>query len=643
MENPSETTTGPVWSPDASRIEASALVRFADWAHARHGAPQRRGDPSRDYADLWRWSVDRREAFWSAWLEHAGLLVDAGTGPVLRNRDAMPGAVWFEDMQLNYAENLLHGAGAAETDTAILAANESGTRERISWAALRARVARVAAVLESEGVGPGDVVAGFLPNTPDAVVAMLATASLGAVWTSTSPDFGADGVIERFSQVQPRVLFAVTGYRYAGRDFDLNPVLQKLRDALPSLRRVLLVGESLDELEQAHAQRKQPIFRRMPFNAPLCILYSSGTTGKPKCIVHGIGGSLLQHVKEHRLHVDVRRGDRLFYFTTCGWMMWNWLVSGLASGAAIVLYDGSPTHPARDALWDLADELGITQFGTSPRYLALCEKTGSRPIGTHDLSALRTVLSTGSPLAPVQFDYVYRAVKQDLHLASISGGTDILSCFCLGVPTLPVHAGELQAAGLGMAVDVREGDLVCTAPFPSMPIGFAGDPDGSRYRAAYFERFPGVWHHGDYATRTAHDGFIILGRSDATLNPGGVRIGTAEIYRQVEKIDEVLESIAIGQRRGSDERIILFVRLRPDIELDLPLSRRIRDVIRENASPRHVPARILQVQDIPRTLSGKLVELAVRDVVHGRPVGNLEAIANPQSLAEYRDLPELRD
>jgi acetoacetyl-CoA synthetase len=643
MEDPSTTPASPLWAPDAARIAASALVRFADWARARYGAPQATGDASRDYAALWRWSVECREAFWSAFLEHAQLLADPGTGPVLRNRDAMPGAVWFEDTRLNYAENLLHGAGADDLDLAILAADETGARQTVSWGSLRERVARVAAVLEAEGVGPGDVVAGFLPNTPDAVIAMLATASLGAVWTSTSPDFGADGVIERFSQVRPRVLFAVTGYRYAGRDIDVTPVLQRLRDALPSLGRVLLVGEPLEALERAQADRPHNGFRRMAFNAPLCILYSSGTTGKPKCIVHGIGGSLVQHVKEHRLHVDLRRGDRLFYFTTCGWMMWNWLVSGLASGAAIVLYDGSPTHPARDALWDLADELGITQFGTSPRYLALCEKTGSRPAETHALPALRTVLSTGAPLAPAQFDYVYRDVKRDLHLASISGGTDILSCFCLGVPTLPVHAGELQAAGLGMAVDVREGDLVCTAPFPSMPLGFAEDPDGLRYRAAYYERFPGVWHHGDYATRTAQGGFIILGRSDATLNPGGVRIGTAEIYRQVEKIDEVLESIAIGQRRGSDERIVLFVRLRPGVELDTPLARRIRDVIRQNASPRHVPARILQVQDIPRTLSGKLVELAVRDVVHGRPVGNLEAIANPQSLAAFRDLPELRD
>ena len=643
MESKSGTLPNPIWIPGAARAGDTALVRFADWARRTHGAPAASGDPGADYAALWRWSIDRRETFWSALLDYTALHIDRGEAPVLRNRDAMPGAVWFEDSRLNYAENLLAGAGAAATDTAIFFADEGGARQQISWSSLRSRVARVAALLEDEGIGPGDVVAGFLPNTPDAVVAMLATTSLGAVWTSTSPDFGADAVVERFGQVRPRLLFATSSARYAGKTMDLRPVLQRLRAGLPSLQRMLLVGEELETAERAHAARVEPRFRRMPFNAPLFVLYSSGTTGKPKCIVHGIGGSLLQHVKEHRLHVDVRPADRLFFFTTCGWMMWNWLVSGLASGAAIVLYDGSPTHPSRDVLWDLADEFGITQFGTSPRFLAHCEKNGSQPRVTHRLSTLRTLLSTGSPLAASQFDYVYRDVKPDVHLASISGGTDILSCFCLGVPTLPVYRGELQAAGLGMAVDVRDGDLVCTAPFPSMPLGFVDDPDGSRFRAAYFSRMPGIWHHGDFAARTAHGGYVFLGRSDATLNPGGVRIGTAEIYRQVEKLPEVLESVAIGQRRDGDERIVLFVRLRPGLQLDAALSRRIADAIRSNASPRHVPARILQVTDVPRTLSGKIVELAVRDVVHGLPVGNLEAIANPESLDQYRDRPELRD
>jgi acetoacetyl-CoA synthetase len=530
---------------------------------------------------------------------------------------------------------------------------------------LRRRVARVAAALAARGIGAGDVVAGFLPNVPEALIAMLATSSLGAVWTSTSPDFGLDGVSERFGQVDAKLLIATDGHHYAGKAHDCLPLLEALCTRLPALRAVFIVpclapspdlsrlpqARLLADVEQEHAALTEPTFLRLPFDAPLFILYSSGTTGKPKCIVHGAGGSLLQHVKEHQLHLDVKAGDRLFYFTTCGWMMWNWLASGLASGAAVVLFDGSPAHPAKGVLWALAEEFGITHFGTSPRYLATLEKADYAPGSRHDLATLRTLMSTGSPLSAEQFDYVYREVKADLHLASISGGTDILSCFCLGVPTLPVYRGQLQAAGLGMAVAVwseageplqeEPGELVCTAPFPSLPTGFANDPEGRRYRAAYFERFPGVWHHGDYALLTAQHGYVILGRSDATLNPGGVRIGTAELYRQVEKLPEVLECVAIGQKQGSDERIVLFVRLREGSELTQALQRRIRTLIRDNTSPRHVPGRIVAVDDIPRTRSGKLVELAVRNTVNGLPVPNREAIANPQSLEQFRDRPEL--
>jgi acetoacetyl-CoA synthetase len=606
--------------------------------------------------------VSHREAFWASLREQSGLLGDWGSGPVLQDADRMPGARWFADSRLNYAENLLCGEPHA---TVLLFADERGRRAHYTRAELRLRVARVAAGLTGLGIGPGDVVAGFLPNVPEALIAMLATASLGAVWTSSSPDFGLDAVSERFGQVGAKVLVATDGHYYAGKAHDSLALVAALCERLPLLRQLLIVpclgrkpdlaslpqGRLLTDMEHEQLQEREPRYRRMPFDAPLFILYSSGTTGKPKCIVHGIGGSLLQHVKEHRLHVDVRPADRLFYFTTCGWMMWNWLASALASGAAILLYDGSPLHPAKSVLWELAAEFRITQFGTSPRYLASLQKAGYAPSALHDLTALRTLLSTGSPLSAEQFEFVYRDIKADLHLASISGGTDILSCFCLGVPTLPVYRGQLQAAGLGMAVEVWNehgarvngecGDLVCTAAFPSMPTGFANDPDGRRYHAAYFERFAGVWHHGDYAIETPQGGFVILGRSDATLNPGGVRIGTAEIYRQVEKLAEVLECVAIGQRQAGDERIVLFVRLREGVALDLALQRRIRETIRENTTPRHVPSRILAVTDIPRTLSGKIVELAVRSAVNQLPIENLQALANPDALAQYRDRDEL--
>jgi acetoacetyl-CoA synthetase len=627
-----------------------------------------------DYSALYRWSIERPEEFWTAVWRFCGIIAEERAGRDPWDRvllggdrvappDAKLGPRWFMGAKLNFAENLLR---FRDDRVAIVFWNEEGRQRSMTFAELAGGVARVANHLREAGVIAGDRVAGFMPNIPETVIAMLATASIGAIWSSCSPDFGVSGVLDRFGQIAPKVLFCAESYRYAGKDIDCLERVQAIVDRLPDLSQVIVAsygstGRDMTSIRGAlrwselATASSAPRFERLPFDHPLYIMYSSGTTGLPKCMVHGAGGTLIQHLKEHVLHGDLRRDDSLFYFTTCGWMMWNWLVSGLAVGCTIVLYDGAPLLKRSPILWDMAEQERVTTFGTSAKFLALAEKDDVRPRDTHDLSALRAILSTGSPLAPQSFDYVYASVKEDVRLSSISGGTDLISCFALGNPIAPVWRGELQTRGLGMNVDVfdergrsvrgRAGELVCTAPFPSMPVSFWNDADGSKYRSAYFDAFPNVWRHGDWAELTNHDGMVIYGRSDATLNPSGVRIGTAEIYRQVEQLPEIVESIVVGQDTitefGADTRVVLFVRLREGLHLDEPMRDRIRKHIRENTSPHHVPKKIVQVADIPRTISGKITELAVRDVIHGRPVKNVDALANPQALELYKDLPEL--
>lgn len=628
----------------------------------RRRAEQVAGRPLADYAALHRWSIADRAAFWQLIWDQCEVIASRAADVPCLHAEKMPGASWFPGARLNFAENLLRRSDDAP---ALIAYREGAPRREVSFAALRAQVGAAARTLRAWGVVAGDRVGGYLPNVPEAVVAMLAAASIGAIWSSCSPDFGEQGVLDRFGQIRPKILFAADGYVYNGKAHDRRDRLAALCAALPDLERVVVVPVLSDGGDRVELRGATPWadvlatgdggplrFEQLPFDHPLYVLYSSGTTGSPKCIVHGAGGTLLQHLKEHQLHTDLHPGDRLFYFTTCGWMMWNWLVSALATGATAVLFDGAPFFPDGHTLWRMAAEEEVTAFGTSARYLAALEKAGLAPGRDHDLSALRTVLSTGSPLAPESFDYVYEHIKGDVCLSSISGGTDIISCFALGNPAGPVRRGALQALGLGMAVEVygadgapqigEPGELVCTRAFPSMPVGFWGDADGASYRAAYFERFEGVWHHGDWVEQTPDGGLIVHGRSDATLNPGGVRIGTAEIYGPVGTIDEVVESVVIGQPWAGDTRVVLFVRLREGVALDADLEGRIRDTIRAAASPRHVPARILAVDDIPRTLSGKVVEIAVRDVVCGREVPNRDALANPEALEHFRDRPALR-
>ena len=636
----------PLWVPGAQRADASRLAAFMRRAQCA------------DWDALHRWSVERREDFWSLLWDFCEVRGTKGAR-VLLDRDRMPGARWFPDARLNFAQNLLR-PHADERADAIVFWGEDRIRRRWSHAELRAVVSRMAQALRAAGVAKGDRVAGYLPNLPEAVAAMLATASLGAIWSSCSPDFGVQGVLDRLGQIEPKVLFCADGYYYGGKEFDSLGKVREILRQLPSVRHCVVVSylDAPVSVGVALADFLEPFvpgeiaYEPVAFDHPLYVLYSSGTTGVPKCIVHGTGGTLLQHLKEQQLHSDVRPGDRLFYFTTLGWMMWNWLASGLASGATLLLYDGSPFALRGRAVFDFAAAERMTHLGTSAKFIDAIAKIDLRPRETHDLSALRAVLSTGSPLVAEGFDYVYASIKPDVCLSSISGGTDIMGCFVLGNPMRPVWRGEIQCKGLGMAVEVFDeqgralagdkGELVCTRPFPSMPVGFWNDPDGSKYHAAYFERYANVWRHGDWCEITAHGGMIIYGRSDAVLNPGGVRIGTAEIYRQVEQLSEVVESLVIGQDWGGDVRVVLFVKLRDGVALDDALAAQIRRRIRDNTTPRHVPAKVLQVADIPRTKSGKIVELAVREVVHGRPVKNLEALANPEALEYFRGRAELQ-
>ncbi len=641
--------TNILWQPDEQRRKATAMYRFM------------RARSCSSYDELYRWSIDDLADYWQAHARFCDVRFRKAASAVLVQPGDMTTARWFVGAELNFAEHLLGHSG---NRPAIIFRGENGVRSELGFDELRSEVASLAAALKSEGVNQGDRVAGFLPNCPEAIIAMLATASIGGVWSSCSPDFGINGVVDRFGQIEPKVLFCADGYFYNGKRCESLAAVRGVVATIKSVQRTVVVpftGEkfNLDGLPNGLTWRDfrtanaELTFASVPFAHPLYVMYSSGTTGVPKCIVHGAGGTLLQHLKEQVLHCDVVAGDRLFYFTTCGWMMWNWLASGLAAGATLILYDGSPFHENGRILWRIAEEEGINIFGTSARFIAAQQKALIRPRDDFDLSSLKTVLSTGSPLAPAGFDFVYDAIGSDLQLSSIAGGTDIISCFAAGNPLLPVRRGELQCLALGMAVEIfnsegrpvlqENGELVCTKPFPSMPVGFWNDPNNRKYHAAYFERFPGVWAHGDFAEITASGGMIIHGRSDAVLNPGGVRIGTAEIYRQVEKLDEIVESIAIGQNWDDDVRVVLFVVLRLGIALDDDLRKKICRVIRENATPRHVPAKIIAVPEIPRTISGKIVELAVRAVVHGERVTNTDALANPHALRHFSDLAELKD
>jgi acetoacetyl-CoA synthetase len=641
-----------LWQPQ--EIEKTQIYQFSVYLDDQHGF-----DWGGDYERLWQWSVDYPELFWSSLWDWHGIIGDKGKR-LLADANKMPGAQFFPDAQINYAENMLRDA---DDSPAFIAYGEDGRCTRLTRREVQHRTLALAGWMQSKGIGKGDRVAAYLPNCETTLIAMLATASLGAIFSSCSPDFGLNGVADRFSQITPKLLIAVDGYSYNGKEIDRLSIVAELVQKLPSLKHVLIDGYNrttpqIDNIPKAglfaDCLSHPPIesYCRVGFNDPLYILYSSGTTGAPKCIVHSTGGTLIQHIKEHRLHSDISEKDTLFYFTTCGWMMWNWLVSGLMMQSRVIVYEGNPFYPGPERLWQIAEAEKMTLFGTSAKYIDAVRKSGLEPASAFDLSHLRMLCSTGSPLSSEGFGFVYQAIKQDIQLASISGGTDIMGCFVLGCPTKPVYAGEIQARALGMAVAIlndegqqiegEQGELCCLAPFPSMPVGFWNDSDGSRYHSAYFDVYPDIWRHGDWATHTPNGGIIIHGRSDATLNPGGVRIGTAEIYRIVESFDEVAESLVIGQMVEHDVRIVLFLRMAEDENLDDKLQARIKDALKRQASPRHVPAIILSVRDIPRTRSGKITELAVRDVIQGRRVKNTEALANPEALEAFKNLPELK-
>ncbi|WP_239024992.1 acetoacetate--CoA ligase [Rhodoligotrophos defluvii] len=648
----------PLWTPSEEQKAQSRMAAFIRLVGERHGLDLA------DFQALHRFSVERQEDFWNAAWDFCGVKASVRGTRVLVDGDKMPGARYFPDARLNYAENALRRRDSAP---AIIFRGEDKVRSELSWAELHDAVGRMARALRRAGVKPGDRIAAVVPNMPETTVAFLGTVAIGAIWSSCSPDFGERGILDRFGQIEPKVLVVCDGYFYNGKQLDITDKIAHVLTQLPTIETVVVIDytgaaeAAVRKLPKAatygeflgHEPVGEIAFEQVPFDHPIFILFSSGTTGVPKCIVHRTGGIILKHLTEHQLHGNIRAGDRFFYFSTCGWMMWNWLMSGLMSEATLVLYDGSPFAPSERVLFDYAEEVGMTQFGTSAKYVDALKKTGWRPIDTHKLPALRTMFSTGSPLAPESFAFVYAGIKPGIHLASISGGTDLCGCFVGGNPLAPVYEGEIQSPMLGNAVDVFDdegrplprgkGELVCAAPFPSMPVMFWNDPTGEKYFNAYFARFPNVWTHGDFAEWTEHGGMIIHGRSDATLNPGGVRIGTAEIYAQVEQIPEVIEAIAIGQDWDGDVRVVLFVRLREGVALSEDLVKRIKTQIRTGASPRHVPAKVIAIADIPRTKSGKITEIAVRDVIHGREVKNREALANPEALDLYKDLPALRD
>jgi acetoacetyl-CoA synthetase len=650
-----KTMKKPLWTPSAERIAAANLTRYRGYLK------EKKGLNFTGYDDLYQWSVTEIAAFWETIWDFCGVIATKPYDQVLVDGDKMPGAKWFTGARLNFAENLLR---YRDNRTALVFKGEQQEAVRITYAELYDRVARLAKSLRDLGVSAGDRVAGFVPNMTETVIAMLATTSIGAIWSSCSPDFGIKGVLDRFGQIEPKVVFTANGYAYNGKTFDSLERIRDILNRLPTVEKVVVIPYTEENPDISMIKNAvlfgdflapesglEIDFAQLPFDHPLYIMYSSGTTGVPKCIVHGAGGTLIQHLKEHVLHCDLTRDDTLFYFTTCGWMMWNWMVSGLAVGVKLVLFDGSPFYPDGGVLFKLTEDEGITIFGTSAKYLASVQKAGIKPGAEYNLSTLKTICSTGSPLSAESFAFVYREIKEDLDLASISGGTDIISCFALGNPTLPVYSEELQCRGLGMKVEAwdengnpvynQKGELVCTAPFPSMPIYFWNDPENEKYLDAYFRTYPGVWHHGDYIMITDTGGVIFYGRSDATLNPGGVRIGTAEIYRQVETIPEVKDSLVIGQDWENDVRVILFVVLAEGVEMTEELEKRIKTTIRENTTPRHVPAKVIPVADIPYTISGKKVELAVRRVIHGQPVTNKDALANPEALDNFKNLPQL--
>jgi len=657
--------TEPLWRPSPAKIKSSNLAQFTAQISSQCGVDL--GDVTVDsvatYNALHEWSLQKTHEFWSAVWDYSGVVSSNKGDVTIVDADKMPGAKWFPQAKLNYAENLLQKSGS---EPAIIFRGEQGADREMSWDTLRSETAALATVLKEGGVSPGDRVAGVMPNIPETIVAMLACASIGAIWSSCSPDFdfGVKGIVDRFGQIAPKVLFVCDGYFYNGKYHDCAEKIQETLSLLPTVELLVPVSMRAPVVEHKVGCSVKPyrdivdnatapnlVFAQLPFEHPLYIMYSSGTTGVPKCIVHSAGGTLLKHLSEHQLHCNLTERDRLFYFTTCGWMMWNWLVSGLASGATIMLFDGSPFYPDGNLLFDYIDDNNITIFGTSAKYIDALNKAGLAPIKTHRLSSVHSILSTGSPLSPESFDFVYQSIKQDVCLSSVSGGTDIIGCFVGGNPVLPVYRGEVQCSMLGMSIEVfddngkavtqEKGELVCTKVFPSMPIGFWNDEDRSRYSKAYFEKYPNIWCHGDFVEKTEHGGLVFYGRSDAVLNPGGVRIGTAEIYRQVEELDEVVESLVIGQNWDSDVRVVLFVKLRESVELDDALQNKIKKKIRDNCTPRHVPAVILSVSDIPRTKSGKIVELAVRQVVHGEQVKNLEALANPEALEQFKNRKEL--